>query len=252
MIGIIHNVEVAKNNWTSEKDAEIKLFFKEQLKEFNEKMSSLSTKKTHSSGGKIRSISFDDIKYENSELDKFISDNDWIIIENTIWWEIETFYNFHANVAIAVYKVKGILKDIDPALELAQLGGDTLSTISESFDGNPYASTIVKGFSLVGTLLGFLRQTESEFTYSKDFIFTIFGEIIKVYKTRNIKKIQKVLEIAKESLNKVEYKWNNWMSLNFAKRKVENSLDCINTYVKLAEQQSADENRIYEWESSWY
>ncbi|QQH29138.1 hypothetical protein HYD98_00445 [Mycoplasmopsis bovis] len=67
----------------------------------------------------------------------------------------------------------------------------------------------------MGTLLGFLRQTESEvYIIQKNFIFTIFGEIIKVYKTRNIKKIQKVLEIAKESL---ERGWIKMKQLNVAK-----------------------------------
>lgn len=77
----------------------------------------LLIKKIYSSGSKIRFILFDDIKYENLELDKYILDNDWIIIENIIWWEIEIFYNFYVNVVIVVYKVKGMLKDIDFVLE---------------------------------------------------------------------------------------------------------------------------------------
>ncbi|ADR24987.1 hypothetical protein FCM44_01370 [Mycoplasma bovis] len=253
MIAITQNDESIKNETLSENNPDIQLFFEKQLKEFNEKISSLMGKRTNGSSRKKRTLSYDTKTSEHSELNKYINDSDWNDIENQLWWKIETFYNFHSGIAGAIYKVKEILKDLDPALELAQLGGDTLSTVSESLDGFPQVAAIVKGLSTVGSLLGLLRQTELQFNYSKNFIFTIFGEIIKVSKTRNIETIHKALQIAKESLDGVKSEWNIWLSLTIAKQKVSSSIDFLNGYIKIiAEQKKADENRVYAWGSSWY
>ncbi|WP_427902552.1 hypothetical protein [Mycoplasmopsis bovis] len=252
MIAITQNDESIKNETLSENNPDIQLFFEKQLKEFNEKISSLVGKRTHGSGRKRRSLLYDTNTSEYSELSKYIKDSDWTDIENQLWWKIETFYNFHSGIAGAIYKVKEILKNLDPVLELAQLGGDTLSTVSESLDGFPQVAAIVKGLSTVGSLLGLLRQTELQFNYSKNFIFTIFGEIIKVSKTRNIETIHKALQIAKESLDGVKSEWNTWLSLIIAKQKVNSSIDFLNGYIKIAEQKKADENRVYAWGSSWY
>ncbi|MCE6061385.1 hypothetical protein J8A71_00450 [Mycoplasmopsis agalactiae] len=252
MLAIIQNDETIKKDELSENNPDIQLFFEKQLKEFNEKISSLIDKKTYAGGHKIRSLSYDTNTSEDSELSKYISDSDWSAIENKLWWKIETFYKFHSGVVNAIYKVKEILKDLDPVLELAQLGGDLLSTISEAFDGFPQLSAAVKGLSSVGSLLGLLRQTDLQFDYSKDFVFTIFGKLVRIYKTRNIEKIHKALQIAKKSLDGIKSEWNNWFSLIVAKSKVDRSIDFLNGYIKIAEQRKADENRVYEWGRSWY
>ncbi|SBO45533.1 hypothetical protein MBOVJF4428_00568 [Mycoplasmopsis agalactiae] len=64
MNAIIQNNETTKKDALSENNPDIELFFKEQLKEFNEKISSLIDKKTYGGCCKRKFITFYNSKYE--------------------------------------------------------------------------------------------------------------------------------------------------------------------------------------------
>ncbi|WP_373440366.1 hypothetical protein [Metamycoplasma equirhinis] len=219
--------------------------------EFNNKINNfLRTKKITN----IKSVNMLNAKEENNKnIDDFMYQEDWNLIDNKIYWFIKTFFDFHSKTRSVLSKLKKFLHTLNPAWDASAAISEYLSALSEN---GQTGFTIFDDAVLVGKtvfqILGLLKQEQEKLNYSKDFIIEIFENIYDVSKKKNIVPLRVCLETAQETLEKMDWNFKILITLAVAKRKVKIVLDYVMNKYLIARERFDNYLRSIYWGSSWY
>lgn len=195
---------------------------------------------------------FSDTMY-HININDFINEKEWNEINEKIYSHIETFFHFHTTVSSFLFDLKSFLYNLNPAWDAFGAISEFLSAYRDSGGtGNQYIDGTVAIGEVVSTFLSFLHQNEKNLEYSKQFILNIFSIILETTKLKNIEKLNEVLKVSNEILNKMEYKYYNFFSLWVSQKKVDKTYKVVNKFFLLAKNRYETHLRTSAWDGDNY
>ncbi|WP_040539592.1 hypothetical protein [Mycoplasmopsis bovigenitalium] len=137
--------------------------------------------------------------------------------------------------------------------EKAGTVGELLGLVKESGrTGLPQLDGVIDVGYAVLTLVGEIKVEKRKWEYSKQFVINIFDQLVKIVQSKDITIIKKSFEIAKNALDAMKSKWNNFLSLAISRSKVNYTLELINDIYDRAQIEYDNYNREAFWGDGWY
>lgn len=137
--------------------------------------------------------------------------------------------------------------------EKAGTVGELLGFVKESGrTGIPQLDGVIDIGYAVLTLIGEIKVEKRKWEYSKQFVINIFDQLVKIVQSKDITIIKKSFEIAKNALDDMKSKWNNFLSLDISRSKVNFTLELINDIYDRAQIEYDNYNREAFWGDGWY